>query len=271
MNNAIVYSLHVSEKKLSLNYGFEQLKMSIQSVRMFNSTIPIKVYISPAHRVPEYTASFLGNGVEVIPFIASADVRLDHKIYALWTSHKWVSSFRALREFGFDNILYVDTDTYFQKDPEYLFNKYGNTESIYGKADISDKWTSVFDAKNGGMNDGQYLLSKHVLKYEKDILRERVEYVYKLQRKFKNHPDDEIRITGVQWVACQYGVSEYLYKIGNPLKWFDNEDVYIVHYLSSFKVLPLHVIQNFALVHYLNYNMEQFCPQAYEIFKRARQ
>lgn len=271
MNNAIVYSIHVSEKRLSLNYAFEQLKMSIESVRKFNPAIPIKVYLSPSHRIPDNTASVLGENVEVISFIASADIRLDHKTYALWTSHKWQTSFRALREFGFDNILYVDTDTYFQKDPEYLFTKYGNTHSIYGKPDVSDRWTTVFNAKNGGMNDGQFLLSKHVLKYEKDILRERVDYVYKLQKKFKNEPDDEIRITGVQWVSCQYAISEYLYKIGNPLKWFEEEDVYIVHNLNRFRVLPLHVIQNFAVVHYLNYNMQEFCPKAYEIFKKARE
>lgn len=271
MNNAVVYSIHISEKKLSLNYAFEQLKMSVESIRSFNKDIPIKVYLSPMHRIPDNTASILGDNVEVIPFNASADIRLDHKMYALWTSHKWSSSFRALREYKFDNIMYVDTDTYFQKDPEYFFTKYGNTTSIYGRPDISDRWTTVFGVTNGGMNDGQFLLSKHTLKHESNILRERVEYVYKLQRKFKDEPDDEIRITGVQWVSCQYAISEYLQKIGNPLKWFDDDDVYLVHMLSEFKVIPLHKIQNFGLIHYLNYNMEHFAPKAYEVFKKARE
>lgn len=270
MNNAIVYSIHAGEGTLNKNYSFEQLKVSVNSIREFNQDIDIIVYFSPITSVCTDMIPLMQKGVEFIPFTAKADPRIDHKLYALWTSHKWENSFKALRDFELDNVLYVDTDTVFQRDPNILFKKYGNSKSIFGKPDVSDKYTKLFNAKKGGMNDGQYLLSKHVLKYEKDLLKARIDYVLHLQEIFKDHEDEDLRINGVQWVSCQYGISEYLYHVGNPLRFFDEKDVYIVHRIEEFRQLPRKIIKNFVLIHYLNYNTYLFAPKAYEVYKAAR-
>jgi hypothetical protein len=270
VNNGIVYSVHVEESTLKQNYSIEQFKVSYSSLRKYNKDIPVKLYISPSNKIDISKYDLKFDNVEIVLFDAVADSRLQHQIYAKWTSHKWENSFKALRTFNFDNVLYVDTDTFFQKDPAFMFEKYGNKDLIYGKPDVSDKWTSIFNARNGGMNDGTYILSKHMLKYEKDLLKARVDYVFNLQESFKTIDIEEIKITGIQWVACQYGVSEYLININKPLQFFDENDVYIIHKMDEYNVLPNSVKQSFAIVHYLNYNMKHFAPSAFKVYNDIR-
>lgn len=270
MKNAIVYSIYVNESDASKNYNFEQLKLSVTTIRDINQDIPILVYMSPVGCLPKY-ASYPLTTANFIEFDLNWDKRLEHETYAKWTSHKWQSSFHALEKYQLDNILYVDTDTFFQKDPELLFAKYGNRNAIVGKKDISEDWTKVFDVKNGGMNDGQFLISKNMLKHKDELLKERVNYVLRLQEKFKESTDEYLKITGIQWVSCQYAISEYLHSIGKPLEFFDEEDVHIVHKFDEFKKLDKKILENFTLVHYLNYNTRFFCPPAYRIYLEARQ
>lgn len=270
MKNAIVYSLYVGEDDISKNYNFEQLKLSLKTIRDINLTIPVFVYVSPVGLLPKYAAYPLTTA-QFVEFDLNWDNRLEHETYAKWTSHKWQSAFHALEKYELDNILYIDTDTFFQKDPQLLFNKYGNRNAIVGKKDISEDWTKVFDVKNGGMNDGQFLISKQMLQHKDELLKERVEYVLRLQEKFKESKDDNIKITGIQWVSCQYAISEYLNKIGKPLEFFDESDVHIVYKFHEFKQLDKDTLNNFILIHYLNYHTRFFCPPAYQVYLDARQ
>ena len=267
--NAIVYSIHAEEGELLKNYTFWQLLQSVKSLRTFNQDIPVYVFISPlfAHDGLDYLDH---HNVYIVPFEAKADPRLEHKIFAKWTSHKWSNSLYLLENLSLDNVLYIDTDTIFFKDPQIFFDKYGNKSLAYGKPDVSDKYTKIFNAKNGGMNDGQFLLNKKILEHKDAILKERVEYVLRLQEKFKDEKDDDIKINGVQWVSCQFAISDYLYNIGEPLQWFDEEDVYIVHKINEFVELPKEYLKNLALVHYLNYNQIHFCKPAYDVYEKAR-
>lgn len=269
MKNAIVYSFHVKEPTLSDNYSFEQLKLSLKTLREFNPDIPVIVYISPSTIIDRNVLPMIASGVTIERFNASTDPRLEHQTYNLWTSHKWKNAFNALEKHNLDNVLYIDTDTIIRKNLDYVFDKYGNTDYVWGTPDISDKWTKVFNVKNGGMNDGQFILSKHTLPYKDGILKERVDYVLRLQEQFKDHPDAEVRITGVQWVACQYAVSEYLHSIGKPLQFF-GDDFYIVHKLDEFKQISNAQMDRIAVVHYLNYHMFLFCPEAYQVYKKTR-
>lgn len=268
--NAIVYSLHSDEGDLTLNYNFVQLKKSVETLRQYNKKIPVLVYASPIEAIPKYgeypltTVTFVGFDVEW-------DKRLEHETYARWTSHKWKNSFHALEKYKFDNVLYVDTDTFFQGDPEKLFREYGGTSFIVGKKDISEDWTKVFDVKRGGMNDGQYLLSKKTLEYKDELLKERVEYVLRLQERYKKSKDKDLKDIGIQWVSCQYAVSEFLNKIGKPLQFFKDTDVYIIYKIEEFESLPKEISDKIILIHYLNYNMHRYCPEAYESYKKARE
>jgi len=268
--NALIYSMHVEEGNIRDNYSFEQLKLSVSTLREYNTNLKVIVYVSPKGILGSYKSHIDQTNLEFIEYDADYDKRLNDRTYSIWTSHKWKNTFNALRTRNLDNVLHVDSDIIFQKDPEYMFSKYGNTETIYGKKDISDTWLDVFNVRNGGMNDGVFLINKKALKYEKGLLEHRVEYVYNLQEKFKDETDTNITHVGIQWVACQYAMSEYMLDQDNPIKFFDDEDVYIVGTLSAFKELPQEKQSNIALLHYLSYNMHHFAPEAYKVYERAR-
>lgn len=270
MNNALVYSIHAEEGTLDLNYSFEQLKLSISTLRKYNKNLKVIVYISPSGILKDNSNLIDNTNLEFIQFDAVAEDRLKNRIYSIWTSHKWKNTFHALRTKNLDNVLYLDTDIIFQKDPEYIFNKYGNTKTIYGKPDVSDTWFKAFNVRNGGMNDGTFLIPKAALKYEQGLLDYRFKYVYDLQEKFKDETDTNITVTGIQWVACQYAMSEYMLDQNNPIKFFDDEDLYIVGWLEKFKELPFEEKINICMIHYLSYNMWYFAPESFEVYERAR-
>jgi hypothetical protein len=46
MKKGIVYSFHVRHGKLTNNFCYKQLLYSITTLRIYNKTIPVKVYIS---------------------------------------------------------------------------------------------------------------------------------------------------------------------------------------------------------------------------------
>jgi len=270
MNNALVYSMHIDEGNIKSNYSFEQLVLSVSTLRKYNKDLKVIVYVSPKGILGPDRYRVDNTNFEFIEFDADYDKRLNNRIYSIWTSHKWDNTFDALRSKSLDNVLYVDTDIIFQKDPEYIFTKYGNTNTIYGKPDISDTWLGTFNVRNGGMNDGTFLIPKSALKYEEGLLKHRVEYVYNLQEKFKDETDTNITDVGIQWVACQYAMSEYMIDQGNPIKFFDDEDLYIVGWLSIFQELPFEQKINMCMIHYLSYNMWYFAPDAFKVYEKAR-
>jgi hypothetical protein len=74
----------------------------------------------------------------------------------------------------------------------------------------------------------------------------------------------------VQWVACQYAMSEYMLDQNNPIKFFDDEDVYVVGWLPTFKDLSFEEKTKMCVIHYLSYNMWYFAPNAFKVYEKAR-
>jgi hypothetical protein len=260
MKNAIVYSLHI-DGSIYGNINILQFKYSVDTIINLNSTIPIKVYLSPSslkdsdYPLPQY------NNIEYLYFDAEPDVRLDNKTLSTWTIHKWMVSFEALKNFNLDNVLYVDMDTIFKKDPEYLFEVYGNTEYIYSKiTKFGKEYVDLFGITDG-MNDGTNLVSKQILKHSDKILEERIMYVHRFQEELKSKPknlDFDKKMSWIQWSACQFGVSEYMKNIGLPIKEFKLNDVALIS--------ELHLLDNaedIGVLHYFNYNTAEMLPKKY--------
>lgn len=263
--NAVVYSVHVDNGNLSENYNFEQLKTSLSTLRKFNLDIPVKVYISaPEASDLELIDSFNDKNLEFVLFNLKFDSRLSGGIYTRWTSHKWPNTLDALKRFNLDNVLYIDTDTFFQKDPEFLFLKYGNTSNVWGKSDVEKIWPERFELNDLGMNDGQQLLSKHTLAFLEDLIIARDELVYKMQEKYKDTDDEKLYIA-IQYIYGQYAVSEFLKSINNPLRHFDDEDVLVLIDPNTFDNSPAK--NDVALVHFCNINMQKFDPNAFKIYQ----
>jgi hypothetical protein len=260
MKNAIVYSLHI-DGSIYGNINILQFKYSVDTIINLNSTIPIKVYLSPSllkdsdYPLPQY------NNIEYLYFDAEPDVRLDNKTLSTWTIHKWMVSFEALKNFNLDNVLYVDMDTIFKKDPEYLFEVYGNTEYIYSKiTKFGKEYVDLFGITDG-MNDGTNLVSKQILKHSDKILEERIMYVHRFQEELKSKPknsDFDKKMSWIQWAAGQFGVSEYMKNIGLPIKEFKLNDVALIS--------ELHLLDNaedIGVLHYFNYNTAEMLPKKY--------
>lgn len=262
--NAIVYSVHVDNGNLSNNYNFEQLKTSLSTLRKVNNEIPVKVYISaPEAEDMHILDHFKDKNLEVILFNLQFDSRLKGNVYTRWTAHKWPNTLDALKRFNLDNVLYIDTDTFFQKDPEFLFLKYGNTPHVWGKSDVEKIWPERFELNDLGMNDGQQLLSKHTLTFLEDLITTRDELVYKMQEKHKDTDDKKLYVA-IQYIYGQYAVSEFLKSINNPLRHFDDEDVLVI--IDPNKFDNSLNKNDVALVHFCNINMQRFDPNAYKVY-----
>lgn len=262
--NAIIYSVYVENQNLSNNYNFEQLKTSLRSLRSFNKSIPVKIYVCATKAQDMHLLEDLKDAAtEFVLFNLKFDKRLTGGIYTRWTAHKWPNTLDAIQKFNLDNALYVDTDTFFQKDPAYLFEKYGYTNQIWGKPDVEKIWPDRFELNYMGMNDGQQMVSKLTLDYLEALIFARDEMVYMMQEKYADANDEKLSIA-IQYIYGQYAVSEFLISIGNPLKHFDDEDVLVIVDPNKFDSAPYK--DEVALVHFCNTNMERFDPDAYKVY-----
>lgn len=262
--NAIVYSVHVDNGNLACNYNFEQLKTSLSTLRKFNSTIPVKVYVSaPEAEDLHLLKEFEDSNLEFVQFNLKSDPRLTGGVYTRWTAHKWPNTLDALIRFSLDNVFYIDTDTFFQKDPAPLFKKYGNTEHVWGKPDVEKKWPERFGLDYFGMNDGQQMISRLTLPFLEKLIFARDEMVYNMQEKYKGVDDDELQIA-IQYIYGQYAVSDFLLSINNPLMHFDDKDIFVLIDPAVFDSLPHK--DDITLVHFCNTNMKRFDPKAYEVY-----
>lgn len=259
MKNAIVYSLHSNSPKLDSLLQWRQTRYSLDTLRSLNPDIPVKVYLSPPGILDTAIMPYRKDNVEYIEFDADADIRMDDINKARLTNHKWISTFDALSRFNFDNVLYVDGDTIWYKDPEILFSKYGGNESIYSKIEHMDDLKKTLGIKNDIMNDGINMVSKYILKYKDYILKERYDRTYAWQEQFRNCHDEDLRY-GIQWAACQYAISEAMSDIGNEVKYFDISDV-----LLASDEMGCHEPHNSGAIvfHYLNCNSSKFLPAKY--------
>ena len=258
MHNAITYSFHVGHGSLEDHRCFKQMIYSVTTLRKFNKTIPVNVYIAPVEVVPNLSKyDYLG--INFIPFNNTPDnygtdwykTWLDLG-YAEFLYHRWVNAYRSLREFKYDNVLYLDTDTVFHKDPELLFNKYGNTEYVWAREDNSYGIMNKLGITDG-MNDGQFIISKNILKHEKESLENLRKYTNITLENMEGFLTGEEHLS-LHWLCVQYAMFNYFSKIGVPIKYFDHSEV-MLH------IEPEHNDNiNLILHHYYNGNSYKFIP-----------
>ena len=268
MKNAIIYSVHCDEKFLEDCYVIHQLKTSIKTLRHFNKNINVKVYISPSSIADQEIVGLDKTNLEIVPFDVDWDRRMTHEHWAKWSVHKWPNSFDALEKFKLDNIMYIDSDTFYQKDPEYLFDKYGNTGSIYGTPDQTLRFLEAFNVKNGGMNDGMFIMNKSIIPFKDKLLKFRLDYTYNLQELHKDNPDEEIKYAAVQWASTQYGIPEYLLQIHNPLKHIEEKDLHSLFHIEEWIGSKKELRDEYTIVHYLNYNTMYFDKKAHKVYEQ---
>lgn len=256
MNNAIVYSFHVRELSILENRCYKQLKYSINTLRRFNKNIKVYVYISPLSASDNI---HLGENVIIVPF-----ENIDEPGWPdTWTNlgyqqflkHRWQNAIESITKYNLDNVLYLDTDTIFYDDVNKLFNKYGNTDSLWAKPDNSDELMSKVEVWPG-INDGQFMLSskvatKKILDHIKFYVNHTLNY-----NKFRLTEEEHLAL---HWVAVQYAVFDYFQNINNPVKHFDNSEV-MLHLEPEYKDTSKLILQ-----HYYNGNFEKVVPEEFRL------
>lgn len=215
MNNGIVFSIVINDGEImETHYLYRQLSHSIKTLRIVNKNIPVKVYFYSKNGLPNnHTKYFPDDNIE---FIAFDNIISDNWYptfldggFAKVIEHRWINAFRGLENFNFDNILYMDTDTQFLKDPELLFNLYGNTEFIWTREDTCEdlmKALKIFP----GMNDGITVISKNILKHKDNCLisiRNYINYTLAKYRKILTKEQHK----QLNWVIIQYAAFDYFY------------------------------------------------------------
>jgi hypothetical protein len=252
MKNAIVYSFHVRESSILDNRCYKQLRYSIDTLRKYNKSIPVYVYIAPT----EYKID-LGDNVNIVIFDNEDEDGWPDE----WTKlgfqqflrHRWKNAIKAIHDYDLNNILYLDTDTVFYDDVDKLFNKYGNTNNIWAKPDNSfDLMNKIYCSP--GMNDGQFIMSKHVAKQEiLDHMKFYVAHTLKVNRPILN--DNEYR--DLCWVSTQYAVFDYFKDKENPVMHFDDNEV-MLHLEPTYRDTS-----NLILQHYYSGNFQNVVPEEY--------
>ena len=125
--NVVLYSYKMSKHDHINDHEVRRLEHSIRSIREFNNEIPVYLFCDKPSFIPPYFRTHYN--VNVLPF----EDGFDHDMLNAWSIHRWYN----LRYFDKEllNILYVDSDTIFYHDVEYLFDTYC-THEIYGREEF---------------------------------------------------------------------------------------------------------------------------------------
>lgn len=257
--NGIVYSFYVREDRLIDNFCYKQLLYSLTTLRKYNKDIPVKVCIAPSNIDKENNKLLDFENLEIIQF----DSNYPNTLYKSWIDlgyaeflyHRWQNAFATLRHFSFDNILYLDTDTIFYKDPEILFKKYGNSNYVWAREDNSGVAMKGLGLVNA-MNDGQFILSKNLLEHEKQFTSHSINYI---NRTLTNSKEifDEKEYRNIHWLMVQYAAFDYFKSIQRPVQYFDSFEV-MLHVEPEYKETS-----NLVLQHYFNGNTTKFVPKEF--------
>lgn len=255
----IVYSFHIRHPGTLLsNICYQQLRYSLATLRKYNKSIPVKVFISPEDESHLGTDLRLFENVEVIKteniYPKTFDDMWIKQGHAEWLYHRWQNAFRAIEDYNFDKILYLDTDTVFYQDIEKLFDLY-DEGMIWAREDNSLHIMDVIKLEKA-MNDGQFILDKSALNYKKDFNAYTEKYINQTLEFCKGKFDENQMSSQVRWVMIQYAAFSFFKHINKPVKYFDPKYV-ALHQESD----P--ITQDLILRHYYTGNTSRYLPEEY--------
>ena len=140
--NIVFYSYKINRSSHINDHELKRLDHSISSLRKFNHEIPVYLFCDDPEFIPPYFS--LEYDVRVLPFEKAHN-------HGMLFIHKWYNlKFFDKRSGEFDdsNILYVDSDTLFYGDVQYLFDHY-NYADVFGREEFGFR----HDPNTGGGKD----------------------------------------------------------------------------------------------------------------------
>ena len=142
MSDIVFYSYKINRNSHINDHELKRLDHSISSLRKFNHEIPVYLFCDDPEFIPPYFS--LEYDVRVLPFEKAHN-------HGMLFIHKWYNlKFFDKRsgEFDSSNILYVDSDTLFYGDVQYLFDHY-NYADVFGREEFGFR----HDPNTGGGKD----------------------------------------------------------------------------------------------------------------------
>ena len=125
--NIVFYSYKKSIHAHINDHELKRLDHSIRSLRDFNNEIPVYLFCDDPAFIPPYFR--LNYNVNVLPFVDGFD---PHMLSA-WSIHRWYNL--KYFEDQSSNILYLDSDTIFYDDVQYIFDTYSRYD-VYGREEF---------------------------------------------------------------------------------------------------------------------------------------
>lgn len=256
MNNAVIYSIHSIEEKFENSDRLRQLLYSIINLRKFNKSIDVYVYLSDnsfLSKIDIYQKLNISFKYFQPNNYVTNNNDYDNSKNSIRLWHKLSNSFNTLKEFGYDNVLCIDTDTVFYDDVEKLFSIYGNSRTICTKQDNCYEIMAKLNVSSNGLNSGQILFNKSLIPTEEKLFIFMQEYINLKLGEVKQIMSPEM-YEQTLWVIDQYAIYEYYKSIGIPVTIYDIKHVmlHLEPWVNNVDSLVLH--------HYLNRNYKVAVP-----------
>ena len=125
--NIVFYSYKKSIHAHINDHELKRLDHSIRSLIDFNNEIPVYLFCDDPAFIPPYFR--LNYNVNVLPFVDG----FDHNMLSAWSIHRWYNL--KYFEDQSSNILYLDSDTIFYDDVQYIFDTYSRYD-VYGREEF---------------------------------------------------------------------------------------------------------------------------------------
>ena len=145
--NIVFYSYKKSIHAHINDHELKRLDHSIRSLREFNNEIPVYLFCDDPAFIPPYFR--LNYNVNVLPFVDG----FDHTMLSAWSIHRWYN-LKYFEDYSY-NILYLDSDTIFYDDVQYIFDTYSRYD-VYGREEFGFR----HDPNTGGGKGIREALSK---------------------------------------------------------------------------------------------------------------
>ena len=146
-NNIVFYSYKMSKYDHINDHELKRFDHSISSLREFNNEIPVYLFCDNPAFIPPYFR--LNYNVNVLPFVDG----FDHNMLSAWSIHRWYN-LKYFEDHSY-NILYLDSDTLFYDDVQYIFDTYSRYD-VYGREEFGFR----HDPNTGGGKCIREALSK---------------------------------------------------------------------------------------------------------------
>jgi hypothetical protein len=207
---------------------YHQILYSIETIRKF-SDIPVKIFMSPRGAIGKATmkADQMFSNVQVIEFDNDIDALYPTYIfqgYAEKLDHRWINVMKSFELWDFDRVLFLDGDTFFNRSPDELFNKYTNTKCLWARLDVTSGLMKQIGIPDG-INDGQFILSRDIFNKVNPNFRERHrQNVFNLLSSTESKLD-ALGHKHLHWLSSQYAALTTLAEFGVYVGYFSTADV----------------------------------------------